>query len=92
MTVNMIWVVVLLGAAGTILEPARAEEAIELKTAPEIEHSIFGTGTHFPRTYDPADVLPMIEQTGFKWIRDHVLWHVVEQEKGVFEIPTKHKT
>jgi hypothetical protein len=86
---NKLWVLVLASAAvGHALE---AKEAVDMRTSSEIEHSIFGTGTHFPMTYDSADVLPMIEKTGFKWIRDHVLWHVVEKEKGVFEIPAEHR-
>jgi hypothetical protein len=67
--------------------PALADDVLDLRPSSEIEHSIFGTCTHFPHWHDAERNLPMIEEAGFKWIRDHVSWHVVEKEKGQFAIP-----
>ncbi|MBN1557540.1 MAG: hypothetical protein JW951_05275 [Lentisphaerae bacterium] len=83
----------LLGAAACLtLEPMMAEDAIPLRTTPQIESSIFGTCTHFPnrRGWVHEDLLPIIEETGFKWIRDYASWAEVEKEKGVLRIPDEH--
>jgi hypothetical protein len=57
------------------------------RTTAEIEDSIFGTGIKFPGWADHREMLPLMEETGFKWLRGGVNWYRVEQEKGVLEIP-----
>jgi hypothetical protein len=77
----------LLALALLAASSVRAEEAVDLRTTPQIEHSIFGTCTHFPHWHDSEKVIPMVEEAGFKWIRNGVSWALVEKEKGVLEIP-----
>jgi hypothetical protein len=84
MTRKAIATALIWAAPGLALDTAAADEAIPPRTTPQIESSIFGTCTHFPNSWDHRAVLPMIEATGFKWIRDHVSWHEVEKEKGFF--------
>lgn len=60
----------------------------EPKKSGEISSSIFGTQTHFGQWWDYKKVIPLIEEVGFKWIKDEVYWGRVEKEKGVFAIPT----
>jgi len=65
---------------------ANAEEAIQLRTSKEIPASIFGTQTHFGQWWDYKGVLPLVENAGFKWIRDDFGWQNIEMEKGVLNL------
>lgn len=48
----------------------------------------FGTQTHFGQHRVGADeILELIKDAGFGWIRDEVYWSEVEKEKGVFRFP-----
>jgi len=61
----------------------------EPKKSGEIPASIFGTQTHFGQWWDYKKVIPLIEEVGFKWIKDEVYWGGVEREKGKLKIPAK---
>jgi hypothetical protein len=78
----------LLGVAIIVsAEPGSAKEALAPRTTQAIESSIFGTCTHFPNWWKYDKVLPIIEDTGFTWIRGEVGWAAVEKQKGVFKVP-----
>jgi hypothetical protein len=64
-----------------------AVEPIENKPSGEIGRSIFGTCLHVSGWWKHEDILPMVEKTGFTWIRDSVGWAAVEKQKGVLQIP-----
>jgi len=66
-----------------------AKEVIKLKTSKEISGSIFGTQTKCGEGSYDKKVMPLVEKTGFKWIRDIARWGAVEREKGAMKIPAK---
>ncbi len=66
---------------------AMADEAIQLKTSKEISGSIFGTQVHFVQSWKYKEVLPVIENAGFKWIAEGCPWGQVERQKGVLKMP-----
>jgi hypothetical protein len=73
---------------GRVTGPDAPDDApIAYRTSSEIEDSIFGTGIKFPNWADHREMLPLIEETGLKWLRGRVAWYQVEKEKGALEIP-----
>jgi len=74
--------VAMLMVAVLIVSAAMAEEAIELKTSKEIKSSIFGTQTKCGEGANYKEVMPLVEKTGLKWIREISYWGAAEQEKG----------
>jgi hypothetical protein len=66
---------------------APGDAPIAHRTSSEIKDSIFGTGVKFPNWADHREMLPLIEETGLKWLRGRVAWYQVEKEKGALEIP-----
>ena len=78
---------VIVGVACFCVGTVSAEEAIKLKTSKEISGSIFGTQVHFVQSWKYKEVLPLIENTGFKWIAEGCPWSQIEREKGVLKMP-----
>lgn len=48
-----------------------------------------GTNTHFWQGWDPDKIMPMIEESGFGWIRDEIYWGNIEMTKGNYIIQPK---
>jgi len=48
-----------------------------------------GTNTHFCQGWNPNTIMPLIEQSGFGWIRDEIYWNDVEMIKGTYIIRPK---
>jgi hypothetical protein len=67
----------------------QARDVSALVSSPENPPSrFFGTQTHFGQHRAGADeLLDLVKEAGFGWIRDEVYWSEVEKEKGVFRFP-----
>ena len=62
--------------------------AVQARNLPRVRSNFFGVQTHFGQFRpDVEEVLDLIEQAGFNWIRDEVYWAEVEKEKAFLIFP-----
>jgi hypothetical protein len=62
----------------------------------QVSDSPFAFATHFghPPTsssFHPHELIPLIQQSGAKGVRDELLWHLVEPTRGVYEFPARYE-
>ena len=61
---------------------AQTRPAIEFSGDPRL-----GVCTHFAQGWDAGKVMPLIENSGFGWIRDDFGWEGIERKNGEYHIP-----
>ena len=48
-----------------------------------------GVCTHFAQGWDHQKIMPLIEKSGFGWIRDDLGWESIEKKKGEYQVPER---